>query len=402
MRPHDALDIERLAAARLLASDSHPFLAEALYALIPVAKPGLGTFAVDEHWRLFVDPRRLAKWAVPEVAGVLLHEVSHVLRDHGPRARSQGVSADDEHLRWNYAADAEINDDLLRDRVRLPGTPVTPRRLGMPAHRSAEFYYERLRDAPPPGPPLDCGSGAGAAPVAHHESDPPGLRPAEVLLVVRRTAERVREAQRAGRVVAAGWVRWAEATLEPQVDWRRRLHAAVRGALADLAGNVDYSYRRPSRRQVPGVVLPALRRPLPAVAIVVDTSGSMDDGRLAAAWSEVVRCARHMQIRRDRLHLIAADVHATMLTGAPGRRVTMPGGGGTDLRVGIDLALAARPRADIVVVITDGLTAWPAAPSRARTIAVLLPHEEFPAPPPPAWIRTIEIRPEDHLGPAAR
>ena len=39
--------------------------------------------------------------------------------------------------------------------------------------------------------------------------------------------------------------------------------------------------------------------------------------------------------------------------------VTLTGGGGTDLRVGIDAALAARPAANVIVAFTDGGTPWP-------------------------------------------
>ena len=87
----------------------------------------------------------------------------------------------------------------------------------------------------------------------------------------------------------AGLLRWAELTVQPAVDWRRVLAAELRRAVADTAGAVDYSYRRPSRRApVAGqVVLPALRRPVPEVAVVCDTSGSMTEDLLAAALAEV-------------------------------------------------------------------------------------------------------------------
>ncbi len=48
--------------------------------------------------------------------------------------------------------------------------------------------------------------------------------------------------------VPAGWVRWAETVLPSRIDWRRVLAAEVRRAVAAIAGNVDYTYQRPSRR----------------------------------------------------------------------------------------------------------------------------------------------------------
>src|SRR5262249_32109685 len=77
--------------------------------------------------------------------------------------------------------------------------------------------------------------------------------------------------------VPAGLLRWAEEVLNPKVDWRAVLAAELRRAVAEVCGAVDYSYRRPSRRAsvTAPVVLPALRRPVPEVAVVCDTSGSM-------------------------------------------------------------------------------------------------------------------------------
>ncbi|HEU5416369.1 MAG TPA: hypothetical protein VFV41_01675, partial [Streptosporangiaceae bacterium] len=113
------LDTTRLAAARLRAAQAQPFLAMALYALTPVADPGRGTFGVDERWRLYIDPQQLGDWSVLEVAGVLLHEVGHMVRDHAGRARTVVVTDEPARLRWNLAADAEINDDLLAAAVTL-------------------------------------------------------------------------------------------------------------------------------------------------------------------------------------------------------------------------------------------------------------------------------------------
>ena len=67
------------------------------------------------------------------------------------------------------------------------------------------------------------------------------------------------------------------------------LHAAVRRGLGWANGHTDYTYTRISRRQAAAgpVILPALRRPVPRVGIVVDTSGSVDDGLLAQALGEI-------------------------------------------------------------------------------------------------------------------
>jgi predicted metal-dependent peptidase len=392
----ERLDQTRLAAARLLAVEAHPFLAVALYALTPVADDDTPTFAVDESWRLYVNPRRLAEWAVTQTAGVLLHEVSHVIRDHAGRARAVNVSGEESRRRWNLAADAEINDDLLAAGIELPPDPVTPQTLGMPAAKVAEFYYGRLgdtADVPPIVP--HCGSGChGQDERADGASTlllPAGLSSTQALLVRKRVAEQTTAfaAQHPG-VLAGGWLRWAEAVLRPRLDWRTLLAAKIRSSAASVSGAADYSYSRPARRRVPRVVLPAMRSPIPRIAVIVDTSGSVDDHLLALAWTEVHGCLRQLGIRRDLLTVYAADTRARPLQGVLGRQVSLPGGGGTDMAAALDAVLAARPIPDLVVVITDGLTPWPQEKPSRDVIVALLPTP-FPPPPAPAWARMVKI-----------
>jgi len=47
---------EKFQAARARLVHTRPYLATAIYAMVPVEKPGLGTMAVDEFWRIYYDP----------------------------------------------------------------------------------------------------------------------------------------------------------------------------------------------------------------------------------------------------------------------------------------------------------------------------------------------------------
>lgn len=136
IRPLTADERRMLAAARLVAVESAPYLAHALFSVRPLAAVGLATFAVDRFWRLYVDPATLAEWG-PQVAGaVLLHEACHLIRDHAGRADSLPGPVD--HDRWNLATDAAINDDLIRAGLPSPSgsspRPVSASR--MPGSRS--------------------------------------------------------------------------------------------------------------------------------------------------------------------------------------------------------------------------------------------------------------------------
>jgi predicted metal-dependent peptidase len=394
----ETLDHTKLAAARLRAAELQPFLAIALYALTPIGDHGSPTFSVDDRWRLYVNPGRLKEWTVVQVAGVLLHEVSHLIRDHAGRARTIAASGEFVRHAWNIAADAEINDDLLAAGVILPQTPVTPRSIGMPPHKVAEFYYAGLVQEPPKLPDeLDCGAGCHGQGRYERTLQPlqPEVSDVEALLIRRRVAEEiVKFASQHPGTISGGWERWAAATLRPQIDWRKLLAAKIRSSTAAVAGAVDYSYSRLPRRRVPRVVLPSLRRPVPRVAVIVDTSGSVTDENLGVAWTEVHGCLRALGIRRDLLTIYAADVELHQLTGAVTKHVALTGGGGTDMAAAIESIVAARLSPDVIVVITDGLTPWPQARPRQDVIVCLLPSPAALArhrPPPPQWASVVEI-----------
>ncbi|SEC09159.1 Predicted metal-dependent peptidase [Streptomyces sp. 2131.1] len=385
------LDHTKLLAARYRAAGERPYLATALYALSVVESDRVPTMGVDRHWRCYVSPAFVERTPVAELAGVWVHEVAHLLRDHhGRAARLPAADQRDAH-RVNVAQDCEINDDLISDGLALPERRMEPALFGLPNGQLFEAYLPAL---PPGPPPHNCGSGAHGRPEPWELAGPDGPSPVsatEAKALRRRTAESMRAHRRTRGSLPEGWRRWADEVLEPTVDWRQALAGAVREAAAWASGAVDYTYRRPSRRSAAlrGIVLPSLRRPLPRVAVVVDTSGSMGEGELAAALGEVTGVLREVGVRGNRVSVLAcdADVHAVSRVTAT-EQVTLGGGGGTDMRVGIARALATPERPGIVVVLTDGCTPWPDESPSCRLIAALIGTE---APQPPSWIETVRV-----------
>lgn len=65
---------------------------------------------------------------------------------------------------------------------------------------------------------------------------------------------------------------------------------------------------------------------------------------------------RALGVRRDRLTVYAADVAVHRVTGPLTRQVALTGGG-TDMARAIEEVTSRRPRLNLVVVITDRLTA---------------------------------------------
>lgn len=390
--------------ANLVAFDRMWYFADGLFSVIPVAAPGLGTFAVDRSWRLYMDPAVLVGdqvWGPQKTATALLHETSHLLRDHAGRADAlpQPLS----QIAWNYAGDAEINDDLLDAGLVFPIDPVTPEALGQPRGGLGEDYYAALMrdqdaaggaggqqsggggshgadgaESGEDGP--GCGSGSGCDPVpgelgaADVIGGRRGIDPATADGIRQAVAEAVASAVASGRgTVPAGVRRWADAVLAPPVvPWNRVLRVAIRRVIAEAAGRTDYSLVRPSRRSR-DVLFPGLRGPKITVAVVVDTSGSMSPADLAAALSEIKGVLRTSGVARERLVVLTVDAAAS----APQRvsrveDIALIGGGGTDMRIGIAAAEALRPVPDVVIVCSDGLTPWPETAGRAQLICVVI------------------------------
>jgi predicted metal-dependent peptidase len=400
------LDSGKLFAARLHAARARPYLATALYALHIVESRQVPTMGVDRYWRCYVSPAFVDCTPVEELASVLVHEVSHLLRDHHGRsdrfAREHDLTGPAERLRMNIAADAEINDDAFGDGLVRPGGAVLPATLGLSAGELMEDYLRqfRLGTCTDDLAWLDCGSGADGLD-REWELGPDG---ADGLTAQERDAVRFRVAQgiigRPGNA-PEGWRRWAEEALHPPQHWRDLLGAAIRSAASAPGVGEDYTYGRPARRSagVPGAVLPSLRRTPPRVSVIIDTSGSVSDAELGSALLEVAAISRAVGGRRDLVTVLSCDAAARMahpLCRAEG--IPLIGGGGTDLRVGFDRALRSRPAPDVLVVLTDGQTPWPSSRPGCRTVVGLFrrkvawsEHDDYTPDGPPEWARVVDI-----------
>ena len=382
------LNTHKLLAARLWAVRRYPYLTAALFASPVISSPGVKSAAVDASWRLYVDPEFVERTSVPIIGGLLVHHAGHLVRDHA------GASGKD----WALAADAEINDDLIGTGLRLPDDRITPHDLGWKAGRLAEEYYRAPHNDTDSEP--DCGSGSDSR---HREweldpTHPGGLPPGEQHLLRSQVAAQVLEFAKggAGRL-SAGWKRWAEDMLDPKVDWRRVLAAEIRKGLSQVSGRVDYTYRRPSRRASasPDIVMPALERPVPEVLVLCDTSGSMSNEDLAIVLAEVDGLLKGVGLARNRVRVMAVDAAAQTVQHVSNvRQINLVGGGGTDMGAGLVAAAKLRPRPSVVVVLTDGMTPWPAeAPKGMQVVVGIIGNPARGGRPwaAPRWARVVSI-----------
>lgn len=378
------VSINSLAIARTKAAEERPYLAAALWSMVPVPKKGIGTLGCDEHWRVYFDPE--LDWQPEHLSGVLQHEVWHLLRDH--HARGKGLDPKG----WNIAGDMEINDDLVAEGIKLPIQPVLPQLIKAPNGLLAEQYYDMLpRSKNADGSQGERGGGMAdpkcgscACDKANDFEDPapgengkdgkeapPGISPAERDLLTRQVAHEIVEASKTRGNIPADMVRWAKEILNPKIDWQKELKSQLRRAIEEVRGQNDYAYGRISKRQVlyPEVILPSLVDPVVRPAVVVDTSGSMSDHQLQACLGEVQGCIQ--AVGYADIPVISCDMVASIqerVTSA--KRVTLRGGGGTDMGVGIEAATSLRSKPNVIVVLTDGYTGWP--PESPKGIQIIV------------------------------
>ncbi len=407
-----AVDPDRLAAAKLwLTSEKGgdlPYLSTAVYSLAAVSTVQVDTLVADSDWRIYANPAWVSTATVPQISAQLAHITWHLLAGHADRAGSMHVTLATAPA-WRDAADVTVAETLTASGLGEHRLPM-PAERGLPHARSAEEHYATLSGLPAPPPDGDTGSPA----TAPHAADGCGSaadglqRDHELALsadvgavgtvaadeIRRRVAIEFREHVTSRGTHPGDALRWATAILEPVVPWQQVLTAAVRRAAGWANGHTDYTYTRPSRRQfaVQGVVLPATRRPLPTAAMVVDTSASVDDGMLGQALGEVDGAITALGVPGEQVTVLACDAAvATVQRLRRGSDARLGGGGGTDMRAGIDAAGRLRPRPDVLVVLTDGYTPWPQTPPSGMVLVVALLHRAgTSAPRAPDWAVTVD------------
>jgi len=375
---------------------------------------------------LLVDPDFLAAITAPQAGEVVSHELLHLLRRHCDRM--DAIPQVNREIA-GVAVDLEINDDLKEE--LLPADPSLPKKYGLKNGQMAEEYYDALlkqaqqqakagggedgdgegKDSKSNGK-ADvargrCGSGSGGPPVDGEPEGAAGAKPrssADLDRIRRDVAEAIQQhvAQKGRGSVPGGLLVWAESELQPpKVRWQDQLRRAIRAGVATIAGRVDYTRTRFSRRQAAfGAVaralggstplMPALCAPRPRVAFGVDTSGSMGHDELVRAVSEAQGCLRAIGTPITFLACDAAVHETREVRTAAELASQLKGGGGTDFRPVFQAVEELRPKVDLFVFVTDGQGPAPAqAPRGFETIWVLVgPYSSAPC----GWGKKIQIK----------
>lgn len=409
--------MKKIEAARLALAKKFPYLSAALWALRVVTTERVPTMAVDAGWRLYANPHFTEGLEPKEATGVLWHELEHLLRKHHRRAEALGAEPEV----WNVATDCAINDDAQEAGLVLPEGGCYPHLFGLEPYRSEEYYYQALQqlqqassqgdgqESGQPGNDPADGRGSGDRPkvwmtdthapaaerraweLGNDHAESPALSEAEAEIVRGEVARAILEHARSRGSVPGGMLRWAQEIANPTIPWQKVMAYHLRNGVRLTVGRTRPTYERIHRRV--GVTDSRVRLPgsyslKPRVAVVVDTSGSVSDRMLSHALGEIQGILRQVGAE---VVVLAVDAHAhTAQKVNRVDQIRLVGGGGTDMRLGIEAAIKQRPGPDVIVVLTDGITPWPQEKPPVPVIAGILGEgdSDYPV---PEFIRRVEI-----------
>ncbi|MHB8319959.1 MAG: vWA domain-containing protein [Acidimicrobiales bacterium] len=326
-----------------------PYMASVLLSLRPLDVPGLGTFACDRYYRLYVDFDAVVSLGFDHCAQALLHECCHLFAHDAERADEYGATTKQALASWNLAADAANNDDLVDAGCNfIAAHGFLPLTMGAENYLTAEQYMDLLyndnasqgggtdndsEDADKSSQDSDsgksdepyagCGSGSGGEPAPGElsaDDSAGGTAPAatsvEKRIIDIATATEIKAAAARGiGAVPGGLMERATQVLAPsKLPWRQILSSSIRRSIASRAGDVDVTYSRRNRRR-PYIYLPSGGRivrpgsysPIPSLVVVRDTSGSMGESELEMVSVEIEGIAKQLGIRDENFIVLDVD-----------------------------------------------------------------------------------------------
>jgi predicted metal-dependent peptidase len=407
MSHEEVMNLLRL--TRAYCAEKLVWFSPALFGVRIVLTKSVPVAAVDRNMNIYFNPDAVTKMRenaakltdfVEQLGFIWIHEIAHVLREHSARADDQKANA----LLWNIAADFEINDGVwhgLKMPELYPG--LLPQNYDLPEGKLTEWYYHTLLDNPELadkikqsiGADFDEGSGVhGQIRDWEAGENRQKLHPLDLEVMRRDVANKMHENRKYIGSLPGNWEVWVNKIMKSRTDWRKKLRHRMSIAIATGIGlRVDYSFARPNRRQ--GVYLPIVAPSFSGdvsarIACVVDTSGSMGPDEIGQAVGEVCQVLAAFKIP---ITVIPCDTQAyePIVVSNPSDYVKLQklkGGGGTDMIVGIEAALALRPKPDSILILTDGWTDYPSVPYKTPVVFGILKRryeETTPLPNMPPW-----------------
>jgi len=363
--------------ARTQITLDHPFFGSLVLRLKMIEDPNIPTACTDGR-RIRYNPTWFNETLTDaQRVGVLAHEVLHVSNGHIWRLGHRDMR------KANIAMDYAINPIVIEAGMELPEGCLIDAKWNDMAY---EEIYAKLPDPLKGQSGGQKGDGAGNEP--SDESDPGGCGGVELpakgedvnelegewKVAVTQAAQ---AAKMAGKLPAS-LQRLVDEFVNPQIPWTTLLRDFV-----ETSARNDYNWTRPNVRHLGrGIVLPSLiSEELPAVVVVVDTSGSIGRAELNAFAAEA---SAVLGAYETTIHLLYADAAVNSeetLTRADLPMQLKPcGGGGTDFRPAFDWVAKSGVEPSCLIYLTDGFGIFPKNEPEYPTLWVLTTGDSVDVP----------------------
>ncbi len=399
--------MNKLAAARVCIYNTWPFLYSAASKLIPIISydcesNGYPTMGVDKRWRFYVHPDYIENTDIQTLALMIAgHELQHLILEHFARLEYVG-NADIQNMAGDFAINSNLIDYCVAGEKYRKTTGATtvvfdipkyilhPENHGLKSKLTSEEYAALIKKKNIECSCHTCGSGAGGTPFPCELGDEgSGVSDAEQVITIRELAGKIKEQKgKLPGTIPGDMERLAEFILTPpKVNWKRQLAAMIREAVTYTKGQGDYSWLSRSKRNCDPFRIPGTKMPIPVIKVIQDVSGSMTKEDINRCMSELQSIARSCRVK---ITIVQCDTRITKEQKISSVKdiKKLRGGGGTDMAAGMKSAAELKPKADILVILTDGYTGWPAVRPRGvkRAIACITRNN---ADKPPSWIKTV-------------
>lgn len=350
-----------------------------------VERADIPTAATDGR-DVFYNAEFLGNLSLPELDGVLLHEVLHAALGHVTRRGGRDPQ------RWNIAADIVVNGLIDQQGLVLPQSAVRDANLCgysveevyalLPTDQSQQPVDHDLLEPPPGSPtrskgPLDGqqegeGGDSPDAPSSKRNVARPSISDAKSLERHWRAA-----ASQAAAVARGGGKGELPAGIErafalrdyPLLDWRSVLWRFMAHTATDFATfDRRYMYQ--------GLYLETLEDQNLRVVVCVDTSGSINEELISALMTEVQGVLRSYPGLSCTLFFADADLYGPYDITSDSELPSAQGGGGTDFRPLFDRLEADPPGGEppsVCIYMTDGFGDFPASEPRFPVLWAIVP-----------------------------
>jgi predicted metal-dependent peptidase len=343
---------------------------------------GIGTMGISVSGRISLNPEFVQTLDKEELAGVLAHEMLHLVLSHHERKGGR------DSWIWNIATDMCINQALKTDNIKMPRSALYP-----PHEYQGDLFAETLFDwlvknpqHVPPRPKGDPMPGAGCSPVDDTNGTPPDWR---------QTAIEARAmAQQAGKGTCG--VSGLLAPRQPKIDWRKVIRSGFQMACSRPGRDYQTFSKRHRRSPADGVQFAGWHGLGPRIAVCVDVSGSMDRKWVEKIVAEIKNLLKQFPGTRCYMNAHTSDVvwSAWITDQSKGRVDEMAQfSGGTDPNPAYQ-DIKEQGRFDSMCHFTDCEffgEEWPTPPARHLIVGAFTRGDHHTKPPPGATVIPCDI-----------